>query len=167
MQLVFLLPCTQAISFIEGGHYHALWRNCIHAADLLLRALTRGQLRSGPMLYDLYAGEVPVVENPMVMMLQMMMQRSWMEVCDGSALASQAAELLGWASAGAAAAAVTEAQQQQQQSGSTSQAAVAAAGQAQAAAALTALARAAMSAASVSAAQAQSENEQSVVAQSN
>lgn len=166
MQLVLLLPCTQAISFIEGGHYHALWRNCIHAADLLLRALTRGQLRSGPMLYDVYAGEVPVVENPMVMMLQMMMQRSWMEVCDGSALASQAAELLGWASAGAAAAAVTEAQQQQQ-SGSTAQAAAAAAGQAQAAAALTALARAAMSAATVSAAQAQSENEQSVVAQSN
>ena len=162
------MPCAQAISFIEGGHYHALWRNCIHAADLLLRALTRGQLRSGPMLYDLYAGEVPVVENPMVMMLQMMMQRSWMEVCDGSALASQAAELLGWAPAGAAAAAVTEAQQQQQQqSGSTAQAAAAAAGQAQAAAALTALARAAMSAASVSAAQAQSENEQSVVAQSN
>ena len=52
---------TQAIKFIEAGPYHALWRNCIHVADLLLRALTNGALRSGPLLYDLLAGKAPQV----------------------------------------------------------------------------------------------------------
>lgn len=89
----------QAIKFIESGPYHALWRNCIHACDLLLRCLTGGCLRNGPLLYDLLAGEVPSVDNPLIMMMQLMMRRSWMDVCDGSALAQEAAPLLGWADA--------------------------------------------------------------------
>ena len=56
-----LLPHVKAINFIESSSYHALWRNCIHAADLLLRVMTGGALRNGPILYDLIAGEVPKV----------------------------------------------------------------------------------------------------------
>ena len=53
--------CEQAVTFIESSDYHALWRNCIHAADLLLRVMTGGALINGPILYDLLAGEVPKV----------------------------------------------------------------------------------------------------------
>jgi len=79
----------KVITFVESGGYHALWRNCIHACDLMLRVLTAGAVINGPLLYDVLAGEVPQVDEPMVMMLQLMLQRSWFDVCDGSKLVSE------------------------------------------------------------------------------
>ncbi|GAX85781.1 hypothetical protein CEUSTIGMA_g13196.t1 [Chlamydomonas eustigma] len=74
----------KVITFIETGGYHALWRNCIHACDLMTRVLTAGAVINGPLLYDIIVGEVPQIDDPRVLMLQLMLQRSWFDVCDGS-----------------------------------------------------------------------------------
>jgi hypothetical protein len=79
-------PVKQAIRFIESGPYHALFRNCIHAVDLLVRVLSGGHVINGPQLYDLIAGEVPRTDNPLMNVFQILLQRSWTDVCEASAL---------------------------------------------------------------------------------
>ena len=79
----------QAIGFIESGSYHALFRNCILAVDLLVRVLSGGRVINGPQLYDLIAGEVPKTDNPLINVFQILIQRSWTDICDASALARE------------------------------------------------------------------------------
>ncbi|KAG1655500.1 hypothetical protein FOA52_008519 [Chlamydomonas sp. UWO 241] len=77
------------VEHVEAGHYHALWRNCIHVADLLVRALTSGAVVSAPLLYDVLVGEVPASEPFALVMFQLIAQRHWFEAVDGSALARE------------------------------------------------------------------------------
>ncbi len=70
-----LLP--QALAFAATRPYHALTNNCIHFADLAVRVLTNGAVRGAPLLYDMACGAVPSFDNPMLLMMQMMLRLSW------------------------------------------------------------------------------------------
>ncbi|KXZ47508.1 hypothetical protein GPECTOR_35g946 [Gonium pectorale] len=80
------------ISFAESRPYHAIRNNCIHFADALVRLLTAGGVRGAPLLYDMYCGAVPPVDNLMLVMMQLMMSVSWFTVVDGTPLASAFAD---------------------------------------------------------------------------
>ncbi|GLI66386.1 hypothetical protein VaNZ11_010177 [Volvox africanus] len=78
----------QLIAFVESRPYNALRNNCIHFADALVRVLTAGAVRSAPLLYDMSCGSVPAVDNPMLLMMQLMLRIPWFSVVDGSPLAA-------------------------------------------------------------------------------
>ncbi|GIL61590.1 hypothetical protein Vafri_16028 [Volvox africanus] len=67
----------QLIAFAESRPYNALRNNCIHFADTLVRVLTAGAVRSAPLLYDMSCGSIPVVDNPMLLMMQLMLRMPW------------------------------------------------------------------------------------------
>ncbi|EFJ51796.1 hypothetical protein VOLCADRAFT_87327 [Volvox carteri f. nagariensis] len=102
LQYMYLGPATydvehplvrQLIAFAESRPYHALRNNCIHFADVLVRVMTGTAVRGVTLLYDITCGSVPVVDNPMLLMMQLMLRMSWFYldrfvVVDGSPLAA-------------------------------------------------------------------------------
>lgn len=74
----------QAITFAQGRKYHTLRGNCIQFADAMVRLLTGGAVFGAPLAYDAKAGSVPPVDSPLLPMLSMTMQLSWLDVCDGA-----------------------------------------------------------------------------------
>ncbi|GLC68606.1 hypothetical protein PLESTF_000713400 [Pleodorina starrii] len=76
----------QLVCFAESRPYHALTNNCIHFADAAVRLLTAGAVRGAPLLYDIKCGSVPAVDNPMLLMMQLMLRMPWFLVVDGSPL---------------------------------------------------------------------------------
>ncbi|GFR51126.1 hypothetical protein Agub_g13479 [Astrephomene gubernaculifera] len=78
----------ELISFAESRPYHAIRNNCIHFADVLVRLMTGNNVRGAPLLYDMVCGAVPPVDNPMLLMMQLMFRTPWFATVDGSPLAS-------------------------------------------------------------------------------
>lgn len=79
----------KVVRFVESGPYHALFRNCIHVVDLLVRVLTKGKVVNAPMLYDLIAGQVPKTDKPLLVAFQILLKKSWTDVCDASAMVKE------------------------------------------------------------------------------
>ena len=67
----------QAMEFCSAKKYHVIHNNCIHACDFLVRVLTGGIVRSAPLIYDALCGDYPDVDPPMLMMLPLLMQKTW------------------------------------------------------------------------------------------
>ena len=85
-QIVASSPANdQAMAFCGTKKYHVVHNNCIHACDFLVRVLTGGLVRSAPLIYDALCGEYPPIDPPMLMMLPLLMQKTWY----GAASASQ------------------------------------------------------------------------------
>ncbi|EFN56517.1 expressed protein [Chlorella variabilis] len=76
----------QALQFAGGTMYHALRNNCICFADFVVRVLTGGAVRGAPLIFDALVGQVPVADSPLLALLELTMQMSWHDVCDGSRL---------------------------------------------------------------------------------
>ena len=81
-----LPPPPQALLFAESRQYHAMKNNCIHFADFAVRLLTAGRVRGAPLLYDLHAGQVPPVDNPMLHLMSAALKTTWQALCDGTGL---------------------------------------------------------------------------------
>mmetsp|Transcript_38733 Transcript_38733/g.109542 ORF Transcript_38733/g.109542 Transcript_38733/m.109542 type:complete len:395 (+) Transcript_38733:206-1390(+) len=77
---------SEAMEFVNSKRYHAINNNCIHVTDFLVRVLTGGLVKFSPLLYDSVCGSVPSVDPPMLMMVPLLMQRTWHQICDGSNL---------------------------------------------------------------------------------
>jgi hypothetical protein len=72
------LDCLfQAFEFCDARKYHVVHNNCIQNADFLVRVLTGGLVKNAPLIYDVMCGNVPTVDPPMLMMLPLLMQKTW------------------------------------------------------------------------------------------
>ncbi|CAL8466015.1 g5551 [Coccomyxa elongata] len=75
---------SKAVKFSQSRLYHTFANNCIQNTDLFIRALTGGEIRNAPLVYDALCGHVPAQDNPMLVMFMLMTGISWFDVCDGS-----------------------------------------------------------------------------------
>ena len=71
----------QAVEFSQSRLYHAFTNNCIQNTDFFIRALTGGEVRNAPLVYDALCGHVPAQDNPMLVMFMLMTGISWYACC--------------------------------------------------------------------------------------
>jgi len=85
----------RAVGWMQARPYHAVTNNCLHFADALLRVLSDGAVQGACLLYDALCGAPPAAESPILLLMQLMLGRSWADAVDGSALAATAAATAG------------------------------------------------------------------------